>query len=132
MRPSTEMGLFVYGTLRSDGPEGGLLGALGRTVATARGSLWRMPAGVPALTLDDGGVVHGELVHEPTEAMLRVLDLCKGVEDGLHRRVPLWAIVGLRRHRAWAYTMDDPHLRGGRPLPGGRWRARRGVQELDR
>ncbi len=117
--------LFVYGTLCSDGDQGALLAHLSRVAATARGTLWDLPQGYPALGPGER-VVHGELVEPPDPRLLALLDAYEGVDEGLYRRVHVDVTVGLRTVRAWAYTMDDPRLQGGRLVADGRWkRARR-------
>lgn len=113
--------LFVYGTLLEGGPAAALVGPAPRRPATVRGTLYQLPAGYPALALRGNGLVHGELVELADPAVLRVLDHYEGVDDGLYQRVEVEAVVGLRRVPAWAWVQDDPRLRGGRPLPSGRW-----------
>ncbi|TNE85652.1 MAG: gamma-glutamylcyclotransferase [Deltaproteobacteria bacterium] len=114
--------LFVYGTLMEKGGQGGLIGHLPRRPATMRGSLWRMPAGYPALRTDAVGEVHGELVELTDEAIFRILDAYEGVDEGLYQREVRTAVVGLVRIPAWVYVMRDPEQRGGTHLPSGRWR----------
>lgn len=113
--------LFVYGTLLSGGSAASLLGYAPRREATVRGTLYQLPAGYPALALAGDGVVHGELVDVNDPALLRLLDHYEGVDEGLYRRVEVEAVVGLRREPAWAWVQDDPRLRGGRRVIGGRW-----------
>ena len=116
--------LFVYGTLRSDGPNAGLLGARSRETATVRGELFSLPQGYPAVRLGQG-TVHGELVHDVDATVLQVLDLYEGVDRGLYRRIEASARVSLQSVRCWLYVMDRPEDKGGRPVPSGRWRVRR-------
>lgn len=115
--------LFVYGTLLQGQVQAALLEGCPRTEATVRGTLYRLPAGYPALSLRGNGVVHGELVTLRNEGQLRVIDHYEGVEELLFQRVQVDVVIGLRRLPAWAYVMDDPRLRGGREVPDGRWRA---------
>ena len=115
--------LFVYGTLMSGHDQAGLLGTLHRSTATARGRLYSLPAGYPALCLGDASVVHGELVQSPDARLLRLLDQYEGVSEGLFRRCTADVTVGLRRVKAWVYVMDRPEERGGRHLKSGRWRS---------
>ncbi len=117
--------LFVYGTLRSDGPQAGLLGARRRERAVVRGTLYRLPAGYPALDLAGDTEVRGELVHDVDDRLLRVLDRYEDVEGGLYRRAETDARVGLDRVRCVVYVMDRPWERGGREVPSGWWAARR-------
>jgi gamma-glutamylcyclotransferase (GGCT)/AIG2-like uncharacterized protein YtfP len=117
--------LFVYGTLLVGGAHAGLLRGLRRSEARVGGTLWRMPAGYPALQLGSDGDVCGDLVYAPAPRVLGLLDQYEGVADGLYRRVEVSALVGLLQERAWAYVMDNPRLRGGRLLKSGRWRPRR-------
>lgn len=114
--------LFVIGELRSDGAQAGLLAGCRRERATVRGQLYKMPSGQPAIVTQGQGLVHGELVYDIPERVFNMLDLFKGVSDGLYRRVPGTSICGLRSVRAQLYVMDEPLLRGGRHLAKGRWR----------
>ena len=116
--------LFVYGTLMSGQAQAGLLGSCRRTAATARGTLWDLPAGYPALS-DGDGVVHGELVELDNPAVLTLLDRYEGVDEGLYHREQIEVVVGLRRVSAFAYRMANPRLRGGLPVTSGRWKAPR-------
>jgi gamma-glutamylcyclotransferase (GGCT)/AIG2-like uncharacterized protein YtfP len=117
--------MFVYGTLMSGGDRAELLRGLARRVATVRGTLYDLPAGYPALVLDGGGRVHGELVDPPDARLLGVLDAYEGVAEGLYDRVAVDAKVGLRTMRAWTYVLDAPRARNGRIVRGGRWQAPR-------
>jgi gamma-glutamylcyclotransferase (GGCT)/AIG2-like uncharacterized protein YtfP len=117
--------LFVYGTLMARGGQGGILAHLPHRAARMRGSLWRMPAGYPALRLGEQGDVHGELIELEDDALLEILDAYEGVSEGLYQRVRGTALVGLARIPAWVYVMRSPERRGGRLLPNGRWRPSR-------
>jgi len=120
---SEPLPLFLYGTLRSDGPMGGLVASGRRHPATVRGRLWHLPAGYPALQPGGESLVHGELTDPVPLAKLQVLDAYEGVHDGLYARVVVSALP--RRGRlvaAWAWVMADPRRHGGRVVPGGRWR----------
>lgn len=116
--------LFVYGTLMTGGTQEALLGRSSRTPATTRGTLWDLPAGYPALG-PGAELVHGEVVELAHAAMLGVIDRYEGVSEGLYRRVLVDVQIDGRADRAWTYVMDQPRLRGGRRVPGGRWRATR-------
>jgi gamma-glutamylcyclotransferase (GGCT)/AIG2-like uncharacterized protein YtfP len=116
--------IFVYGTLMAGRAAAGLLGAGERRAATLRGDLFRMPAGYPAVKLGGMRVVHGELVAVPDPRVFSVLDQYEGVGEGQFRRIRADVVVGLRTLDAWVYVMENPHLRGGLPLPEGRWKGR--------
>lgn len=116
--------LFVYGTLRSDAPNAGLLGARRREAAVVSGALYAMPAGYPALVLDGEGEVRGELVHDIDEQVLKVLDRYEDVPGGLYRRVEIPARCGDTVTPCLTYVMDRPWDRGGRRIPTGWWPAR--------
>jgi len=117
--------IFLLGGCRDGGPAARLLAAEPGRPATVRGTLYALPAGRPALALQGDDLVHGELVDVHDAAVLRVLDHLEGVDGGQVRRVEIEALVGLRRVPAWAWIQDDPRMRGGRRLPGGRWTRRR-------
>ncbi len=92
--------LFVYGTLKRDGPAAGLLAdsvLLAR--ATVPGTLYRTEKGYPALMLAGGGKVHGEVWRCPW-SLLQRLDEHEGVEDRLFRRVG----VQVRDWPCWTYV----------------------------
>jgi gamma-glutamylcyclotransferase (GGCT)/AIG2-like uncharacterized protein YtfP len=121
----TALPLFVYGTLLAAGPRGAMLGDLARAPATTNGTLYRMPAGYPALVPYGDGTVRGELVAAPSDAVLGLVDLYEGVDTGGYRRVQIEVVQGLRKLLAWTYVMDQPERRGGRLIPSGVWRPRR-------
>ncbi|MEQ1572535.1 MAG: gamma-glutamylcyclotransferase family protein [Myxococcota bacterium] len=110
--------LFVYD---AGGPTAGLLGKLPRRQATARGTLYALPAGYPALVLLGDDRVHGELVDGVDHRLLGLLDAYGGVHEGLYSRVTIDVHYGLRSAAAWAYVLDAARARAGRRLPGGRW-----------
>lgn len=112
--------VFVYGTLQGGESQGALLRGP-RRPAHVRGRLYHLPAGYPALQLQGDAPVYGELAEVPDPRVLAMLDTYEGVAEGLYERVLVNAIVGLTTVRAWAWVMDDPAARGGRPLPSGRW-----------
>ena len=116
--------LFVYGTLRSDGPTAGLLGNRRREKATVRGMLYALPQGYPALAEGDAEV-QGELVYGIDEAVLQVLDVYEDVDGELYRREVVEARMGMEPVRCWAYVMVAPWDRGGRVIRSGRWHVRR-------
>lgn len=116
--------LFVYGTLKTGGGQEAMLGDVSRVAATTRGTLWDLPAGYPALG-PGAAEVHGELVELPHPSALSVLDRFEGVDEGLYERVMIDVVSKGQTERAWAYVMERPRARGGRRIPGGRWRANR-------
>lgn len=116
--------LFVYGTLRSDAPNAGLLGARRRQPAVVAGALYALPAGYPALCADQPGEVRGELVHDVDDQVLRVLDVYEDVAGGLYRRVELGARAGGQTVPCWTYVMERPWERGGRVVANGWWTVR--------
>lgn len=115
------MNLFVYGTLMGGQPQGALLAGFRRHAATVKGTLYRMPAGYPALSLAGACTVHGELVLGVDPRTLALLDHYEGVDEGLYARVPVDVVLGLRREPAELYAMHDPARRGGVEIPSGRW-----------
>lgn len=128
---SSEIHLFVYGTLRSGGGAAGLLRGC-RLVGTGvvAGTLYDLGA-YPALVLDGRGPVEGEVWGCPAEALDR-LDEYEGVPDGLYLRVP----VVVDGAECWTYAAGpllEPRLTPERRIPSGRWppgageRGRRGT-----
>lgn len=117
--------LFVYGTLMSGHAKAPLLGARPRHDARVEGTLYDLPAGYPALVLGGTEWVHGEVVQEVDDALLRLLDHYEGVDEGLYRRVQVSLRWGLRARLVWTYVMDHPERRGGKLIASGRWRATR-------
>jgi gamma-glutamylcyclotransferase (GGCT)/AIG2-like uncharacterized protein YtfP len=114
--------LFVYGTLLSTFAPSPWLAGHHRVAAYIRGSLYHLPAGYPALALSGQQQVFGELVDPVDQRVLLLLDQYEGVSEGLFERRLVDVTVGLRTMAAWAYVMDNPKHRGGRPVPSGRWR----------
>lgn len=110
-----DLPLFVYGTLRTGGPAAKLLGGLGRAPARARGVLYRMPAGYPALRPSTESWVDGELVDPPGTVRMGLVDRYEGVDEGLYRRARMVVECRGRPVHAWVYVMDDPVARGGQP-----------------
>lgn len=111
--------LFVYGTLRSGGGAAGLLRGcrlVGR--GTVAGTLYDLGE-YPALVLDGGGIVEGEVWGCPTDVLDR-LDEYEGVPGGLYLRVP----VAVEGTECWTYVAG-PLLRSmltpERRIPSGRW-----------
>ncbi len=113
--------LFVYGTLLTEGPTAHLLSAAPRRTATVQGQLFRLPAGYPAVLLRGIEPVYGELVKIP-EYALEVLDIYKGVSEGLYLRTKVSIQSHNHKVKAWIYIMIDPEQHGGRRITSGRWR----------
>jgi gamma-glutamylcyclotransferase (GGCT)/AIG2-like uncharacterized protein YtfP len=116
---SSEIHLFVYGTLRSGGGAAGLLRGC-RLVGTGsgEGTLYDLGA-YPALVLDGRGPVEGEVWRCPAEALDR-LDEYEGVPGGLYLRVP----VVVEGTDCWTYVAGpllEPRLTPERRIPSGRW-----------
>lgn len=114
------MNLFVYGTLRRDGPSGGVLSRFKRFPGEVCGQLYRMPAGYPALVLGGAKRVAGEYIEAVDPETLAMVDLYEGVQDGLYERVECEVLIALRRHPAQVYVMRDPESQGGVAID--RWR----------
>ena len=114
--------LFVYGTLLANGPTAHLLKGAPRRSASVTGQLFRLPAGYPAIQLRGNEAVHGELVEVP-EYALGVLDIYKGVAEGLYQRIRVPVQLGKKTIEAWIYVMEDPQQQGGKHIPSGRWRS---------
>lgn len=115
-------GLFVYGTLCKGQSQHGLVAHLNPRVAKVDGRLYSLSAGYPALSVTSKGWVWGELLEAPSDSLLQILDVYEGVHEGLFRRVNVDVFVGLTRHRAWTYIMDNPQKHKGSWIEGGRWR----------
>lgn len=119
--------LFVYGSLLAGQRHAGRLPTLPRSPALARGRLWLLPEGYPALApAPRGAAVHGELVEGLSEAQLAELDEFEEVDRGLYRRARLRVTREGRTVEAWAYVQDEPALRsrGAEPLALEDWRLR--------
>ena len=121
--------LFVYGSLLLGQRADGYLGGLERWPARVQGTLYRLPAGYPALVVNRSVVpgaswVQGELVALDHARRLTVLDLYEGVERGLFKRELHQVQSGQRSVHAWVYTMSEGAVRatGGTVLRGGDWR----------
>lgn len=117
----TKLPLFVYGTLRENAPNYGLVQHLTRVNAKTRGTLYHLPAGYPALQLQGDRWVYGDLLGTPGEKLLRILDVYEGTHENLYQRVKVEVLVGLMRHQAWTYVMARPDRRKGVIIPSGRW-----------
>lgn len=111
--------LFVYGTLRSGGGAAGLLrGCRLVGMGTVAGTLYDL-GDYPALLLDGGGLVEGEVWSCPAEALDR-LDEYEGVPDGLYLRVR----VAVEGTECWTYAAGPrlrPMLTPERRILSGRW-----------
>jgi gamma-glutamylcyclotransferase (GGCT)/AIG2-like uncharacterized protein YtfP len=112
--------LFVYGTLRSDGPQAELLSSCERVApATVNGVLYDIDGDYPALLLYGNAVVHGEVWRCPSELLWR-LDEYEHVEQGLFRRVGI-EVDGCA---CWTYVAGPTlakRLNTARRLESGDW-----------
>ena len=111
--------LFVYGTLKQrGGMERLMAGCTPIQSATVEGSLYDL-GDYPALVLDGGGTVTGEVWRCPAETLER-LDSYEGVPTGLFRRVRTMA----GDVECWTYVAG-PALEGrlfaGARIPNGSW-----------
>lgn len=114
--------LFVYGTLLRGAPQGAFLAHLPRTDAWMAGTMFRMPAGYPAVIPSREGRVFGELVSGIDDRMIVLLDRYEGVHEGLYVRQKLDVLVGLLRRPAFVYVGVEPERHGGKRVESGRWR----------
>lgn len=122
MRPTQDLPLFVYGSLKSIGAQSQLLGTGRRRPGTIRGRLYGLPAGYPAVALEEEGIVHGEWLDPVPRNLLALLDTYEGVPEGLFERRVVEVSTSAVRFSAWAWVMEDPRSRGGTPIKSGRWR----------
>ena len=125
--------IFVYGTLLSGEENSGFLVGLPVTPAKAKGKIYRLPAGYPAMAVtpphirpnnDNQDWVAGELVELPNDSRLAFLDNLEGVNRGLFVRTRLDVAVASRTYVAWAWVMsvDAIARRKGTLIRGGEWR----------
>jgi gamma-glutamylcyclotransferase (GGCT)/AIG2-like uncharacterized protein YtfP len=115
--------LFVFGRFADGDADAVLLGPVRRTSARARGQLWVLRSGYPALVVGPSGDVWGELCEPPLpERILALLDDYEGVGQGLCAREPVEVRIGLRTHLAWTWVTEAARARAGRLVPTGRWR----------
>ena len=118
-RTVTPNALFVYGTLmRGRSNHARIRSAISIEPATARGDLYGLAEGYPAL-IEGEGIVHGELCRfDDLGAILPDLDEYEG---SLYRRIRCEATTeGGARHSAWCYVTDRAP-EGAWPIPSGRW-----------
>ena len=113
--------LFVYGTLCGGQAMSEILETHPRTTAQTRGTLFRMPAGYPALSLTGEQIIYGELIEHINPTQFSVLDFYEGVHSQLYSREIIDVQVGLKPVRAWAYVMERPKQKGGIRIPSGKW-----------
>lgn len=124
--------LFVYGTLMEGEQSGGLLSGCPSTPARARGDLFRLPAGYPAMVplppstpnLHGDTWVHGELRLLEDPRRLSLLDTFEGVDRGLYKRVKIQVNAESRGVWAWTWVMTPEQIRakGGVKIKGGDWK----------
>jgi gamma-glutamylcyclotransferase (GGCT)/AIG2-like uncharacterized protein YtfP len=114
--------LFVYGTLLTGCGAHDLLRYQPQHPGRTRGTLYRMPAGYPALDPSGTHIVQGCWLDPVPAPLLRLLDQFEGVDQGLYRRAVVRVDAPSASFDAWAWVMDAPSKRGGIVLPKGRWR----------
>jgi gamma-glutamylcyclotransferase (GGCT)/AIG2-like uncharacterized protein YtfP len=134
--PELPLSIFVYGTLKPGGV--GYQQFLGRysvqsIPAVARGQLYDLPAGYPAMTVGDGWV-QGVVLGLADPSVLAKLDAYEDYDperpaaDNLYYRTEIEvfaadaqapAILG----RAWVYLMQPSQIQalGGHYLASGNW-----------
>ena len=122
--------VFVYGTLMTGGWNHQALcaDALSVEPATARGTLYLLPAGFPAMVEGDG-TVHGEAMTFPDlAAKLIELDRLEGYRPGcpgrslyLRRVVEVCLVRSGVVVPAWCYVWRGGLPGGARLLASGRW-----------
>lgn len=109
--PSTVVDrLFVYGTLRAGQSSRSLVEAYVKSAepATARGSIYAFPSGHPGLIVDDGGVVHGELL--TLADLASALPLLDAYEGDDFARVLAEVTCASGSAWAWLYALASPEL----------------------
>ena len=117
--------LFVYGSLMEGEELHGYLSGLTSRPARTRGSLFRLPAGYPALVQQPGNQwAKGELFTLQSMARFSVLDLLEGVNRGLYERKKIPVEWQGQTLQAWAYVMNAKQVAdfGGKIIPSGDWR----------
>lgn len=122
------LALFTYGTLMRGEQNDHHVGDRTRRPARARGRLWVMPQGYPALVPDSAGPdVQGELVEGLEVEQVARLDDFEGTARGLYHRA--WIVVETDRGPvpAAAYVMGEAEVlrTGGRPVDLTDWRKRK-------
>ena len=122
--------VFVYGTLTRVGwnRDRFCADALSVEPATARGTLYLLPAGFPAMVEGDG-TVHGEAMTFPDlPGKLAELDWLEGYRPGqperslyVRREVEVSLVRSGRTVPAWCYVWRGDLPRGARVVASGRW-----------
>lgn len=128
--------LFVYGTLRPGSPnykqlcEGRVKAAF---QALARGHLFHLPAGYPALVKGEAWV-HGEIICFDDPQLLRELDAFEDYDPSRPRSGNLYQRTSITVYdmnkqvigRAQTYVMnlDEVRQMHGEPIIGGEWKPR--------
>jgi gamma-glutamylcyclotransferase (GGCT)/AIG2-like uncharacterized protein YtfP len=123
--------VFVYGTLKAGMASRHLVKPylVETRPAVARGLLYDLPCGYPAMVPGEG-TVHGELLTlRRAERALQVLDCLEdfhgpGHAGNLYERVRTRVVTAEGEEcEAWVYYWARPHELPalGRLLPGGRW-----------
>lgn len=125
--------IFVYGTLLEGEENSGFTAGLPTSPAKARGCIYRMPAGYPAMVVAPAhiaprdqrqGWVIGELIELPDDRRLAFLDNLEGVNRGLYVRTKINVSVASRTCEAWAWVMPYEQVKRmkGALIKGGQWR----------
>ncbi len=113
--------LFLYGTFLDQGSQSHLLQRSRRHPGWVQGELYRLRAGYPAMRPGGDGKVFGEWIDPIPDAVLQMLDLYKGVGQGLYERRLVEVHSGGIHFAAWAWVMEHPEDHGGRTIRSGRW-----------
>ena len=106
-------------------PLHGYLAGLETREVRTRGTLFRLPAGYPALVPDEGdGWALGELVSLPSMSKFIVLDMVEGVDRGLYSRRKIQVDWQGQNLNAWAYVMTLKQVEesAGTRIPSGNWK----------
>ncbi len=144
----TSIVVFVYGTLREHERNHHWLAGSDRLggACYAVGRLYDTGLGYPAMTLESGGRVHGEL-YRVTPAVLRLLDeledydgedengaiiedmeeIAAGGRDNEYWRVvqPIYSDASRSRIEAYVYVYPDAKAAGLTPIASGDWKRHR-------
>lgn len=124
--------VFVYGTLKPGETNYGHCAgrAIAQQTAIARGQLFALPIGYPAMGKGHG-IVHGFVLGFRDPAILISLDTLEGFDPQRHpsnneyqrQEIPIFTPSHRSLGKAWAYLMlrDKIQGLGGKPIPHGYW-----------